>query len=892
MASEIHEIEIARRLSTGTHLFVPPLTWNLAVVGSAAHLVHLIRQSGREAKIVAHPEWMELIPATWPKDLWVHPEEMIYTFAERPQWTWLWGLGHSKQHSQELNNFLLGLDSIQILDWTSDRVRRRGQYFHDCGYLGGLLELSFVISRDLWPVYNWNSTCLGDGLRYYMQQYPMTCQDAPLIHMAGRLQWSPLEAIAVAELAELRRHGDWAIQVYKNLSAVQLSELQLRALNFYQKESSKHLVLVLKDSQGSSFIQILTAEVELELKLRKCLLDKLSKHSLGGFDLEDVEIVMACMDEAQALDDHSVKQVRPWPSSNYTGDHFSFSCKDPQWEFERDQRLFSDELIEEEVPEDDAQEEAQQTLDWDANLLIQRLKHLKLPTLQLSRRDLRVAHLPVLVLEELDLRETQDRLEEEKLAAQREQMRLMLEAEAEQKRIEHERLEAEQRERELEAEKLRQAEFAQAQAAAELLAEQERQLAEQIQNEQQREEESANKNDYLHSDKVGWGEEEHEKDEDEQLLEAFNEIDREHSQQEQVLYDEEEKLDDSMGIEHPSFEMFSDEEDDDDDEQEDLLEEEIEDLEAEQLLRELEEVEAPSTTVTIEVADVAPEEILAQLEAIEQSPKTVDLMPASLAVMRPAEILARMDQYTQKVVAEQKPIAQIESVKVNLVPASLAWLNPCERFKRLMAWPVQEESSETTVVELVEDGFQQETLGAASFAASPYLSPEEILKSLDEYVEIVDSEDEEDDVWEADPEDLPPIIEVEVEEEVRLNPEEIAAAQMEEDIETIVVEPFAAEDSEEAIAATEGVASAELEQPEVSSVVVQNAQVESTAAVVYGRKTATGYLNPYLWDHHNTINELVTEVRQNSRFQKSDLGYLVILAMLLVWAHLNQVPFI
>ena len=60
------------------------------------------------------------------------PRRTHLSLRRAPNYTWLVGLSHSKQHSQELNNFLLGLDSIQILDWTADRVRRRGQFYHDC----------------------------------------------------------------------------------------------------------------------------------------------------------------------------------------------------------------------------------------------------------------------------------------------------------------------------------------------------------------------------------------------------------------------------------------------------------------------------------------------------------------------------------------------------------------------------------------------------------------------------------------------------------------------------------------------------------------------------------------------------------------------------------------
>jgi len=613
MASEIHEIEIARRLSSGTHLFIPPATWNLTAIGSAAHLAHLIQSSGRNAKVVAHPNWIRCIPDAWPKDIWILPEEGTYHFEERPEWTWLWGLSHSKQHSQELNNFLLGLNSIQILDWTSDRVRRRGQFYHDTSHLGGLLELSFVISRDLWPVHNWDSPCLGDGLRHYMQLYPMTCLDAPLMIMAGKLDFSELPDFELPDLAELRRHGEWSFHQYKNLNLQDRQVIQSKAIQIYQKESAQHLILALEDELGNTHFQVMTPNVGLELKLRKCLLEKIAKHVQGGFTIQEVDDVLACVDLAIELADKDIKKVKPWPSSTYVGEHFSFNCSDPQWEFERDQRLMMDEVIEEDAPEDEEEEEAViAKLDWNANQLIQRLKHLKLPAIKLRRRDLVVSHLPILTLEESDLKETQDRLEEERQEALREQMRLMLEAEEERARLAAEKLEAEKRERELEAEKIRLAKAAEAQAEAQRIAEEEQRIAEaeaeQIAKDLEEKEaeelkkleaeeaellgkeekvEAERKNDYLHSGKDAWGAEEaEEKDESEELLESFQELDRDHPVEEKEFYDDEEKLDDSMGIEHPSFEMFGEEEKEDE-----LLEQEKDDLEAEQILAELEREE-------------------------------------------------------------------------------------------------------------------------------------------------------------------------------------------------------------------------------------------------------------------------------------------------------------
>ena len=138
----------------------------------------------------------------------------------------------------------------------------------------------------------------------------------------------------------------------------------------------------------------------------------------------------------RAFENNQIKKVKPWPSVPYQGEHFGFSCSDPQWEFERDQRLMSDEVIEEEAPEEEEEEQVIAKLDWDAHQLIQSLRHLKLPPIKLTRRDLVVSHLPVLRLSEDDLKETQDKLEEARQEALRLRMRKMLEAEEERQRLE------------------------------------------------------------------------------------------------------------------------------------------------------------------------------------------------------------------------------------------------------------------------------------------------------------------------------------------------------------------------------------------------------------------------------------------------------------------------
>jgi hypothetical protein len=742
-------------------LFILPLEFDLCTVGSAAHLVHLLQASGRQATILAHPNWPDSILNNWPQEWFTLPDEHAYELSQRPETTWLWGISSLKQHSQELKNFLLGLTTIQVLDWTGEKRRPIGDFFHICPSLGGLTELSFTLSREVWPVHDWDHKVLGQALRSFVNQYPICTQDAPLVHLIQQLDCPLPDESELPSVSELFRKGDWALHIYRELSDEQILQLRANLLNLFVQESAINLIVAIETEEHTFELHNVHEEATADLRARNLLKKSFQRHShqchfhipsvdgllelLNPDRIDAPKAQIALQDKVEEKEDtkegpekteeagekgeekvtdgekvegqdaklegdkdsekqekeseekleegkseaekapkEKVYSLEAWPIARYGGQHFSFSCSDPQWQFERDQRLemMRDIPIEEDEEEEEEEEEAQ-TLDWDATQLIKRLSALKLPVVKLGPLDLKSAHLPIVKLQTQDLKshfdeevlrfeerqqrrlqallEGQKRKEKELLRKREQEEKERVEAKAKAEREEAERLKREEAER-IEAEKL-------AQEAAEELArqeqerieaeqkeqaekeaaereeqeriaaekeaaekelerveaerieierieierlEQERIEAERIEAEKAREEEDREESeeearqrfereeaeelarleaeekeleelerqeleelerleaekehavtDYLHQDKEGWGADEKEL-EDEELLEHLNQLDEQYgspSKSSNDPYDEEEKLDDSEGIDAPSFEMFLDEED-------------------------------------------------------------------------------------------------------------------------------------------------------------------------------------------------------------------------------------------------------------------------------------------------------------------------------------------
>ena len=466
MASKIHHIELITRLASGSQLFIPPLRFDRASVASAAHLVSLVRASGREAHLLAHPTWPQDLLAHWPREWLLLPEDTTYHIKNRPDNTWLWGLSNFRQHSQELRNFLLGLKSIQVLDWTAERRRSFGDYVHLSPHLGGLTELSFTLARELWPVHHWDPKFLGQALAAFFLRYPICCSDAPLVHMIQQLEPPVFASEPWPTVHEILRREAWVLHVYKDLGPEEMDFIRQNLLALFVRDRAKNVVVALQYPDKSWEFWNVHQDINDDLRCRNTIKKYCSRAIDGArFNVEDLSLLLDVIAaapnkkvlsgvsapieakikeeelaqketseamtsaEQQPSEDKpsesteskalgsvetsapnvSAKEnkltLEPWAIGYYLDRHFSFECSDPQWTTERDQRL---EMMRDFVPEEDEdeeeEEEAQLRLEWDSSLLIRRLQALKLPPLVLTTSDLRWAHLPIVKLRQKDLK--------------------------------------------------------------------------------------------------------------------------------------------------------------------------------------------------------------------------------------------------------------------------------------------------------------------------------------------------------------------------------------------------------------------------------------------------------------------------------------------------------
>ena len=510
MATRLGHIDLVSRLSQGSHLFIPPLTFDRAAVLSATHLASLIRSSGRDAQVLAHPSWIQHLMMEADADLFLLPDEYAYHLQERPETTWLWGLSSPRQHSQELRNFMLGLSTVQVLDWTGESRRPIGDAVHHTPFLGGLTELSYSLSRELWPVHNWDDHYLGEGLASFMERYPLLTRDAPLIHLFGQLTLPHRPEEPLPKLSELLREDDWALYCYRGLNPNQAALIERILFDLFVSDPANHIIILIEREEGKFSILSIHSEVEDDLKARswirskveqaangsdfivdepKKLLEKLiealqeidvsePESSEPNEDSEEEEIeapegVEASVEEDIApteeedsppedavLSKRKAPKLRldPWPFSLYLGNHFSFGCTDPQWSVERDQRLEAAREIEPDEPTIEEEEEERRLLEWDSMQLLRRIQALKRPPIRLRWQDLKAAHLPIIDLSEKDLKSTFDTELESWEQEQAVRMKALLEEQAKEalKRAEEEALrELEEKTRQEDEEKAR-----------------------------------------------------------------------------------------------------------------------------------------------------------------------------------------------------------------------------------------------------------------------------------------------------------------------------------------------------------------------------------------------------------------------------------------------------
>lgn len=670
MSTRLGHIDLVSRLSQGSHLFIPPLTFDRASVLSATHLASLIRSSGREAQVLAHPSWIQHLMMEADSELFLLPDEYAYHLKDRPETTWLWGLSSPRQHSQELRNFMLGLNTVQVLDWTGERRRPIGDAVHQSPFLGGLTELSYSLSRELWPVHNWDDHYLGEGLASFMERYPLLTRDAPLVHLFGQLTLPHRPEEPLPQLSELLRQDDWALYCFRGLNPNQAALVERVLFDLFVSDPANHLIVMIEREEGKFTLLSIHSEVEDDLRARSWVRSKIDRAANGSdFIIHDPQKFLDALRSAIEVDvleeeitppeteiseeddqdeageevlvsheepvgeevaeekeesgSESSKDVRrktqklrldPWPYPLYLGNHFSFGCADPQWAVERDQRLEEMRDLEEEEVTEEEEEEERRLLEWDSMQLLRRIQALKRPPIRLRWEDLKAAHLPVVKLEEGDLKSTFDsdleewerarglrmkalleaqareairkaeeealrelaektRLEEEEKARVEEQRRkeeeelLRLEQEEKRKLEEKEKAESvtdpEETQGEGESEKT-ESEFsedgkeAEKEDRSEVSAESPEKSDDEISSDEARESDAIP--DILHQQGEGWGAQEEEEDE-ESLLQAFDRLEEEHPKEEDT-WEEEKGLDDSEGIEHPSLDMFMEEEED------------------------------------------------------------------------------------------------------------------------------------------------------------------------------------------------------------------------------------------------------------------------------------------------------------------------------------------
>lgn len=1013
MGIRIHHIELVARLASGSHLFIPPLTFDRPAVGSAVHLAALIRSSGREAWVLAHPDWPREVIESWPDGIFIFPDNYGFQLEIRPETTWLWGLASPRQHSQELRNFLMGLQSIQVLDWTADRRRWFGDYDHQSQLLGGLTELSYTLSRDIWPVHHWDDTPLAEAFMAFVERYPICCRDAPLVHLMEQLGLPPARKPERPPLHHLEHRDDWALYVYRDLDEGQCEDIRLSMLQLYTSEKCKNLVTVIDKGQGRSEILTVHEDMEADLRTRSRLKKKLSRAPDGGhfllrdplaiFDhvLAPVEVQVVekkketvyedvgfsteedeeDLVEAEATAEEPEEQkppenqeeevvsvtveesprqeklvLEPWPQQTYTLTHFGFTCTDPQWETERDQRLEAmRELPPPEVDGDEEDDWEESALEWDSVQLIRRLKAIKLPPIILTQKDLVAAHLPLVVTTEDDLRSTFEarlrafemrELEKlEALLAEQEAIHAREQAEKEEaERLEQKRLESERK-------ALQEAEQAQDQEKREApppppLPVDEAKIEEEEKEEAEAAppppttEESADEEEEANASPLGTDEEDEERlqallEEEEDVQEQEDPSEREeddsieeeesperseeevpdilHRDEWSVVEEEEENEEEQgyllqeesygsssardEGIEHPSYEMF--------------LEEEEEDPEA--LLQELDPPEPDAQALLEELDPEGEEDRGAMEEGASQPANELHSDDANTAPHSDTE------EPEAPQVQEEEPEAILKAL--DAVQASPDQIVHDHAQEEVEEQEVEEELPEEEQAQLTED----------------------LLERFDQMVEWEDESLEEeldgpDGASAKEPAQEPPM-EGEGAEELdgeaapqQEDPEELEPEQPRGPAEVEPMEAAGEETDSEDITSSEIILGASPSEPDLTleelphrmdlsfggnpdmpapvdvplssllpsepepepeeSETAEAAHHDHGPEVTLGRRGPTGYLNPYLWDGKNTLQDVVDEVRQPRQLAKGDVMTLILLAVGFAWIWINGVPFL
>ena len=449
MPGLIHSIDLLDKLKDQSHLFVPSTQWDRASIASALQIINILRHQKRSASILAPMEWKSIIPAHWPKQYFIFAEGESVEIEKRPDWVWLWGMGYAKEHTQNLKNFLIGCDTIQVLDWTQSKYRKWGDFVHPVAYMGGLPEFSYNISRNLLPFEKWPKHFLFEAFEDLFIRYPFLCLDTPLSHLMGRLSQSSEEEIQPLEKVELfNKTGLW--YTFTTQSEQPDSQLHESIQQHYFQHEAEHALYLISKGGNRYSAQIFSPDHILELITREKCVKNIKVHSSGYFEIEDIEPIIELLPQN---DDFEGLTLTTWAKPIYEGEHFSIHCNDPSWESEKERRLNAlaradEEELQQEEEEDE--EELLEKMDWNSTQLLNRVQSLRPLPVKLKALDFKEHHLPVVRLTQ----EQTQSFYQDKLDQYNERLRLIQEKEEERlakeqaEREEQERLEREQAERE------------------------------------------------------------------------------------------------------------------------------------------------------------------------------------------------------------------------------------------------------------------------------------------------------------------------------------------------------------------------------------------------------------------------------------------------------------
>ena len=337
MAGRLHFIDLVERLKAPRHLIVPPARFDAVAAGSACYLAETLARSGQQAQVLAPTQGNESWPEEWGRGCWLTPTQGTFDIVARPDWVWLWGVGRAKEHYPGLEDFMLGCDVIQILDWTSSEgTKRFAEWFHKTPLLGGLGELAWNLGRELPSHSGKPAPSLAGALTAFLNLYPFALRDAPLLRLLHIILGDfrpPAAPTGGQKTAE--QHGDWLVWRWSGLNEREIAALRLGFLDLYTGCGHPNLLLIIEARPREGFICAAASDPGAEHRLRQVCRSGLAALSDGSMQLDQLEQVLKKIGEPQAGE----PRLLPWPRPACTGTDIPFICEDEAWKAERERRL-------------------------------------------------------------------------------------------------------------------------------------------------------------------------------------------------------------------------------------------------------------------------------------------------------------------------------------------------------------------------------------------------------------------------------------------------------------------------------------------------------------------------------------------------------------------------